>query len=128
MPFSNSSEQLAMDSTALSTCAGAICAKAMTQPSHTNGNEPFTILRWLEDRSKDIYGDYEVSEARPTVRKAASPFSAHWPCGGCHSSTLFPSGSMTQANFPYSDSSIFSSTLQPSSFKTLTKAWRSSTR
>jgi hypothetical protein len=52
----------------------------------------------------------------------------HWPGGGCHSSTLFPSGSMTQANFPYSESSIFSSTLQPSSFNTLTKAWRSSTR
>ena len=50
------------------------------------------------------------------------------PAGGCHSSTLFPSGSMTQANFPYSDSSIFSSTLQPSSRKALTSAWRSSTR
>ena len=44
----------------------------------------------------------------------------HWPAGGCHSSTLFPSGSMTQANFPYSESSTFSSTLQPSSRKTLT--------
>ena len=52
----------------------------------------------------------------------------HWPAGGCHSSTLFPSGSMTQANFPYSDSSIFSSTLQRSSRKALTSAWRSSTR
>jgi len=52
----------------------------------------------------------------------------YWPAGGCHSSTLFPSGSMTQANFPYSDSSIFSSTLQPSSRKALTSAWRSSTR
>ena len=41
---------------------------------------------------------------------------------GSQSSTLFPSGSMTQANFPYSESSIFSSTLQPSSFKALTKA------
>jgi hypothetical protein len=41
---------------------------------------------------------------------------------GSHSSTLFPSGSITQANFPYSESSIFSSTLQPSSFKALTKA------
>ena len=52
----------------------------------------------------------------------------YWPAGGCHSSTLFLSGSMTQANFPYSDSSIFSSTLQPSSRKALTSAWRSSTR
>jgi hypothetical protein len=24
----------------------------------------------------------------------------HWPAGGCQSSTLFPSGSITQANFP----------------------------
>ena len=38
---------------------------------------------------------------------------------GSHSSTLFPSGSMTQANFPYSDSSIFSSTSQRSSFNDL---------
>lgn len=52
----------------------------------------------------------------------------HCPAGGCHNSTLLPSGSMTHANLPYSDSSILSSTLQPSSFRTLTKAWRSSTR
>jgi len=32
---------------------------------------------------------------------------------------------MSQANFQYSDSSIFSSTLQPSSFKAFTKAWTS---
>src|SRR5271166_6022809 len=44
----------------------------------------------------------------------------HWPAGGCQSSTLFHSESMTQANFPYSDSSIFSSTLQPSSRNALT--------
>jgi transposase len=53
---------------------------------------------------------------------AVSKEHAHWPSGGCHSSTLFPSGSITQANLPYSDSSICSSTLQPSSFKALTKA------
>ena len=29
--------------------------------------------------------------------------------GGCHNSTLFPSGSMTQANLPYSESSILHS-------------------
>src|SRR5690348_4404879 len=57
--------------------------------------------------------------ARPQF-VAATNEPAYWPSGGCHSSTLFPSGSMTQANLPYSDSSIFSSTLQPSSFKTLT--------
>jgi hypothetical protein len=50
------------------------------------------------------------------------------PAGGCQSSTLFPSGSMTQANFPYSDSSIFSRTSQPSSRRAATRAWRSSTR
>jgi hypothetical protein len=56
---------------------------------------------------------------RPQIAVAGCNL-AHWPAGGCQSSTLFPSGSMTQANFPYSDSSIFSSTLQPSSRKTLT--------
>src|SRR6185437_16128983 len=38
----------------------------------------------------------------------------HCPAGGCQSSTLLPSGSMTHPNFPYSESSVFSSTLQPS--------------
>jgi hypothetical protein len=65
--------------------------------------------------------------ARPLIR-AEADCPGHWPAGGCQSSTLFPSGSMTQANFPYSESSIFSRTLQPSSRKTLTRAWRSSTR
>src|SRR5436190_7852167 len=37
------------------------------------------------------------------------------PGGGCQSSTLLPSGSMTHPNFPYSESSVFSSTSQPSS-------------
>ena len=37
------------------------------------------------------------------------------PGGGCQSSTLLPSGSMTQPNFPYSESSVFSRTLHPSS-------------
>ena len=35
---------------------------------------------------------------------------------------MLPSGSMTHANFPYSDSSTFSRTLQPSSFSALTRA------
>lgn len=52
----------------------------------------------------------------------------HCPTGGCQSSTLFPSGSITQANFPNSESSILSSTLQPSSFSTFTSDARSSTR
>ena len=39
----------------------------------------------------------------------------HCPGGGCQSSTLLPSGSMTQPNFPYSESSVFSRTSQPSS-------------
>ena len=38
------------------------------------------------------------------------------PAGGCQSSILLPSGSMTHPNFPYSESSVvFSSTSQPSS-------------
>src|SRR5437667_11380763 len=52
----------------------------------------------------------------------------HCPCGGCQSSTLLPSGSMTHPNFPYSESSVFSSTLQPSSRSALRSAARSSTR
>ena len=47
---------------------------------------------------------------------------------GCHNSTLLPSGSMTQPNLPYSESSILSRTLQPSAFSAATSAWRSSTR
>ena len=63
------------------------------------------------------------------ISAAVTPIRPHyWPAGGCHSSTLLPSGSMTQANFPYSDSSIFSATLHSSSRKSLTRVWRSSTR
>src|SRR6185436_14296021 len=39
----------------------------------------------------------------------------HSPGGGCQSSTLLPSGSITQPNLPYSESSVFSRTLHPSS-------------
>lgn len=39
----------------------------------------------------------------------------YFPAGGCHNSILLPSGSMTQPNFPKSDSSTLSSTWQPSS-------------
>jgi hypothetical protein len=42
-------------------------------------------------------------------------YGTHCPGGGCQSSTLLPSGSMTQPNFPYSESSVFSRTLHPSS-------------
>ncbi len=68
----------------------------------------------------------KVEAGTPTGLAVPIPAEAdrpdHWPAGGCHSSPLFPSGSMTQANFPYSESSIFSRTLQPSSRKTLTSA------
>lgn len=52
----------------------------------------------------------------------------HCPAGGCQSSTLLPSGSMTQPNFPYSESSVFSRTLQPSSRSACNSEARSSTR
>ena len=90
---------------------------------------------WMEPFARTA-GQPE-STLRPDVRahlrpryeiRAEADCPGHWPAGGCQSSTLFPSGSMTQANFPYSESSIFSRTLQPSSRKTLTRAWRSSTR
>ncbi len=63
-----------------------------------------------------------------TQIRAEVDYTGHWPAGGCQSSVLFPSGSMTQANFPYSDSLILSRTVQPSSRRTFTKACRSSTR
>lgn len=53
---------------------------------------------------------------------------AYCPGGGCQSSTLFPSGSMTQPNLPYSESSVLSTTLQPSSRRAWSRAARSSTR
>ena len=43
---------------------------------------------------------------------AAQPYCS---AGGCQSSILLPSGSMTHPNFPNSESSVFSSTSQPSS-------------
>src|SRR5688572_13993778 len=72
-------------------------------------------------------GGVRLTKVRPQIR-AEADCPGHWPAGGCQSSTLFPSGSMTQPNFPYSESSIFSRTLHPSSRKTVTRAWRSSTR
>lgn len=48
-------------------------------------------------------------------RRLAFRHEAHCPGGGCQSSTLFPSGSITQPNFPYSESSAFFRTLHPSS-------------
>ena len=50
-----------------------------------------------------------------SVETFQAGFGPHGPGGGCHSSTLLPSGSMTQPNFPYSESSVFSRTLHPSS-------------
>jgi hypothetical protein len=52
----------------------------------------------------------------------------HCPSGGCHSSTLLPSGSMTQPNFPYSESSVFSRTSQPSLRNAARRLCRSATR
>ena len=50
------------------------------------------------------------------------------PAGGCHSSILLPSGSITQPNLPYSESSVLSSTSQPSSRKACSRPASSSTR
>ena len=52
----------------------------------------------------------------------------YWPAGGCQSSSLLPSGSMTQPNLPYSDSSTLSTTSTPSARRAASTAWRSSTR
>jgi RIO kinase 1 len=65
----------------------------------------------------DLSGPPKAGPLEGGVRRRilADQTRAHWPSGGCQSSTLFPSGSMTQPNLPYSESSVFSSTLQPSS-------------
>ncbi len=55
-------------------------------------------------------------------------YSGYLPSGGCHSSTLLPSGSMTQPNLPYSDSSVLSSTSHPSARSAARSACRSATR
>lgn len=51
----------------------------------------------------------------------------HAGLGGSHNSTLLPSGSMTQPNFPKSDSSTLSSTLQTSSRNAASNVCKSST-
>jgi len=61
-------------------------------------------------------------------RTSIAQRACHCPTGGCHSSTLLPSGSRTQPNFPYSESSVFSSTLHPSSRSDCSSAVKSSTR
>lgn len=66
---------------------------------------------------------------KTTSRAARAPRrQRHWPSGGCHSSTLFPSGSITQPNFPYSESSVFSRTLHPSWRRISSSPARSATR
>ena len=72
---------------------------------------------------------FEPASTNGSRRRSSSRVTElHCPCGGCQSSTLLPSGSMTHPNFPYSESSVFSSTLQPSSRSALRSAARSSTR
>ena len=65
---------------------------------------------------------------RASALQATQVAVAHCPGGGCQSSILFPSGSITQPNFPYSESSVFSSTSQPSSRSACSSAARSATR
>lgn len=63
------------------------------------------------------HGSPKASLVHVRVRRRHLDFrhGTHCPGGGCQSSTLLPSGSMTQPNFPYSESSVFSRTLHPSS-------------
>lgn len=75
-----------------------------------------------------------LPKARPVQRGVqrrlvhARPYGTHWPSGGCQSSTLLPSGSMTQPNLPYSESSVFSRTSQPSLRNAVRRLCRSATR
>jgi hypothetical protein len=100
------------------------------------------MSRSLQHDCRGCYATFELTGdrlsakpavGRPVERGVRRRFSSrvtylHCPCGGCQSSTLLPSGSMTHPNFPYSESSVFSSTLQPSSRSALRSAARSSTR
>src|ERR1700744_456062 len=63
----------------------------------------------------------------PAPAVAAALPSAYCPAGCSHSSTLLPSGSMTQPNFPNSESSSLSNTLQPSSLRASSRARTSAT-
>src|SRR4051812_15945868 len=72
----------------------------------------------LEHLGRSVSGAQDGFHQIPALRLGAS----HDSAAGCHSSTLFPSGSMTHANLPYSESSIFSRTLHPSSLSAATRA------
>ena len=68
-----------------------------------------------KERFDECFGDHPEAQFHEVTTLSPDTVNAHCPAGGCKSSTLLPSGSMTQPNFPYSDSSVFSRTLQPSS-------------
>jgi hypothetical protein len=108
------------------------------RPNPENRRHPnySTLLEATVPLTFELTGDRQA--AKPAVgrpvergvrrRSFSRVTELHCPCGGCQSSTLLPSGSMTHPNFPYSESSVFSSTLQPSSRSALRSAARSSTR
>lgn len=83
----------------------------------------------LEDLDQAAFRRFELT-VRFDPRRTGAPLDplGYCPAGGCQSSTLLPSGSNTQPNFPYSESSVFSSTWQPSSRRAWSRAARSSTR
>jgi glutathione S-transferase len=82
------------------------------------------MARKLEARES-----FKATVPRPlSPRREGSAGGRHCPPGGCQSSTLLPSGSITQPNLPNSESSVFSSTLQPSSRSACSSEARSGTR
>jgi len=88
-------------------------------------------LRVRTEHGRALAGPTNRSEASAAGGRdgsAAGSSGLHCPAGGCQSSTLLPSGSMTHPNLPYSESSVLSSTLQPSSRSAARSAGRSSTR
>src|SRR6266545_4118463 len=96
--------------------------------------QEFAILR--KHITFELTGDRQATKpavGRPVQRgvRRRSFYAAtelYCPSGGCQSSTLLPSGSMTHPNFPSSESSVLSSTSQPSSRSALRSPARSSTR
>jgi len=111
---------------------------AMVDLASRDGAKWLESARAADERARALAGtpvvlSYTNTDAvrtdrssRPGDRREYAP--AHWPGGGSQSSTLLPSGSMTQPNLPYSDSSVLSSTLQPSLRSSASRACRSATR
>src|SRR5437899_8639033 len=91
---------------------------------------PYTLLQFRRpvhfylSQSRDHLSDWDPS-LRSGLRKESSNHGVYF--GGSHNSIRFPSGSMIQANFPYSWSSRLGSMVTPSARSASSTASMSST-